>query len=184
MPRMKILDATEQACFDKPPLLGSEERKRFFDFSAALINTAQRFRTPCHRVGFLLACGYFRAAKKFFSPSEYHPADIAYVAGRLNASPECFSAQGIPETTTRRHRQHILSYFGFRPFDQDAAEYITPEIAHMGVWQRFCTNWARSYFRVRLPSTKANSSTTRPYFIYITIWPELLATASLLGIVI
>ena len=131
MPRMKILDASEQACFDKPPLLGSEERKQVFDFSATLLEIAEGFRTPCHRIGFLLACGYFRATKKFFMPSDYQPADIAYVAGRLNASPDCFSAQDIPETTNRRHRRHILSYFGFRPFDQDAADYITPEIVHM-----------------------------------------------------
>ena len=131
MPRMKILDASEQAGFDKPPLFGSEERKRFFEFSATVLEIAERFRTPCHRIGFLLAYGYFRATKKFYLPLDYQPADIAYVAGHLNASPDCFSAQDIPETTNRRHRQHILSYFGFRLFDQDAADYITPEIVPM-----------------------------------------------------
>ena len=90
MPRMKILDASEQAGFDKPPLFGSEERKRFFDFSATVLEIAERFRTPCQRIGFLLAYGYFRATKKFYSPLDYQPADIAYVAGRLNASPDCF----------------------------------------------------------------------------------------------
>jgi hypothetical protein len=81
MPRMKILDSSEQASFDKPPLFGSEERKRFFEFSATVLEIAERFRTPCHRIGFLLAYGYFRATKKFYSPLDYPPADIAYVAG-------------------------------------------------------------------------------------------------------
>ena len=131
MPRMKILNATEQESFDKTPVFNSGDRKRFFDIPLALFDAAQRLRTPCHQIGFLLTCGYFRAAKKFFSPHGYHPRDIKYVARHLNMSPECFSASDIPETTRRRHRENILVYYGFRGFGQDAESYIAQEISEM-----------------------------------------------------
>ncbi len=47
MPRMKILNVTEQERFDKPPIFNSGERKRFFDIPSALFEAAQRLRTPC-----------------------------------------------------------------------------------------------------------------------------------------
>ena len=33
MPRMRILNADEQACYDNPPVFSSTDRKRFFNFS-------------------------------------------------------------------------------------------------------------------------------------------------------
>ncbi len=128
---MKILSAAEQENFDKPPLFDSEERKKFFDFSAGLLDTAQRLRIPCHRVGFLLAWGYFKATKGFFSIDDYHQRDIAYVANSINISAENLNRETIPETTQRRHRQDILKYYGFRRFDKDAEIYIIQEILDM-----------------------------------------------------
>jgi len=110
MPRMKILSGAERDNFDKPPVFNSLERKGFFEFSSELLDTAGRLRSPGHRIGFLLACGYFKAVKKFFSPRSYHQSDIEYVARRMKESPERFIANDIPETSRRRHRQHILTY--------------------------------------------------------------------------
>jgi len=132
MPRMKILSSVERVSFDKPPVFNSSERKRFFEFSSELLDTARRLRSPGHRVGFLLACGYFKAVKKFFSPHNYHQADIEYVARRLKEFPESFIASGIPETSRRRHRQHILAYFGYHQFDRNGENCIRKEICHMG----------------------------------------------------
>ena len=131
MPRMKILSRTEQESFSIPPIFNSIERKKFFEFSSVLLEVAGQLRTPGHRIDFLLACGYFRAVKKFFSPHDYHQRDIEYVAGCLKESPECFIASGTPETSRRRHRQYILAYYGYRQFDQNGENYIRQEISQM-----------------------------------------------------
>ncbi len=128
---MKILSVAEQESFDKPPIFNSEERKKFFDFPSGLLNTAQRLRTPCHRIGFLLALGYFKASKKFFSIDYYHHSDIKYVSHYINIHTESLNRESIPETTQRRHRQNILKYYGFRRFDKTAEIYIKQEIANM-----------------------------------------------------
>lgn len=131
MPRMKILSGAEQDIFDKPPVFNSAQRKRFFDFSSELLDTAQRLRTPGHRIGFLLMCGYFEAVKKFFPPHEYHQGDIEYIARYLKESPECFVANSLPETSRRRHRDYILKYYGYHQFDSEGENCLKEEIRQM-----------------------------------------------------
>lgn len=108
MPRMRILDKIEQENFDKPPIFNNQERKSFFLFSSELLRTAERLRTSGQRIGFLLACGYFRAVKKFFVPYDYHQRDIEYVAWCLNDFPESFIAKDISETSRRRSHYPTL----------------------------------------------------------------------------
>jgi len=76
MPRMDILSRTEQETLDTPPIFDSAERKQFFDLPSSLLERALRLQKPSSRIGFLLACGYFRAAKRFFKPQDYHQRDI------------------------------------------------------------------------------------------------------------
>ena len=57
MPRMRILNAAEQAHYDSPPVFSSVERKRFFDFSRSVMDAEQGLRSPASRIGFLLAFG-------------------------------------------------------------------------------------------------------------------------------
>ena len=48
MPRMRILSAAEQAQFDQPPLFNSEERKKYFEFSGFVVDTATFYTYPAH----------------------------------------------------------------------------------------------------------------------------------------
>ena len=59
MPRMRILSQSEQETFDKPPIFDHRQRKHFFDFPRALIDTATSLRTPSSQIGFLVLSGYF-----------------------------------------------------------------------------------------------------------------------------
>lgn len=68
MPRMRILSASEQEAFDKPPLFNHEQHKQFFTFPSTLLDIARGLRTPTGQIGFLLLCGYFKATKRFFLP--------------------------------------------------------------------------------------------------------------------
>ena len=131
MPRMRILSASEQACLDRPPVLDSLERKRFFTFSKSQLETASRMRRKASQIGFLLMCGYFRAARKFFSSNDFHARDIAYVAHLMGISPDDFQPRTYKDTTRLRHQRIILGFYGFRPFDGQVEAILAQEIAKM-----------------------------------------------------
>ena len=80
MPRMNVLNTVER---DSPPVFNSFQRKQYFDFPFKLRRIAASLRNPTHRLGLLLSAGYFKAAKRFFSPSAFHPRDVEYVARQL-----------------------------------------------------------------------------------------------------
>ena len=61
MPRMRILSRDEQDHFDRPPRLDHRERKWFFSPAKTLIDRARTLRGASNQIGFLTACGYFRA---------------------------------------------------------------------------------------------------------------------------
>ena len=99
MPRMRILSAADQARLEQPPVFDGAERKRRFDFSQSLMESARALRGMSNRIGFLMICGYFRAAKRFFSPADFHERDIAYVARLLGASAEDFRPEAYKDPT-------------------------------------------------------------------------------------
>lgn len=131
MPRMKILNKSEQEMIDKPPVFTSAERKQFFDFPEILIDKAEALRKSSTRIGFLLACGYFKAAKRFFKPQDYHQRDIEYVARRIGLLPEQFSTKNYDPRARQRHEKQILDFYGYRRFDKDAEVFTKNEIASM-----------------------------------------------------
>lgn len=129
MPRMRILSASEQEVFDKPPLFDYRERKKFFSLPKGLLNTAKSMRRAEHQIQFLVSCGYFRATRRFFASTDFEPRDFAYVASQLgynNISPSVY-----PDRTRQRHQQLILDFYGFSPFDKKAKKVLLPEINTM-----------------------------------------------------
>lgn len=131
MPRMRILNAAEQARLEHPPVFNSAERKRFFDFSQSVLDTAHELRSTTYRVGFLLAYGYFRATRRFFSPERYHERDIAFVSRIVGASANEFSGENYKERTRLHHQSRILDLQGFRSFGTWAEYQLITEIAKM-----------------------------------------------------
>lgn len=112
MSRMHILSTIEQEQFEKPPVFDSYQRKNFFDFPKSLLETAQNFRKTSHKIGFLVSCGYFKAAKRFFAPRDYHQRDIDYVARRLIVQPVNFNAASYADRTRQRHEHIVLEFYG------------------------------------------------------------------------
>jgi len=78
MPRMNILSKSEQEKFNTPPIFTGYERKQFFTLTKPLEEIAETLRTSSTRIGFVLSCGYFKAAKKFFRPKDFQRNDIGY----------------------------------------------------------------------------------------------------------
>lgn len=131
MPRMRILSATEQEQFEKPPYFDAQHRKKFLESPEGELETAQTFRKPSHQIGFLVSCGYFKATKRFFSPKDYHQRDIDYVARRLDLDPKIFNNVAYANRTRQRHEHIILEVYGFKRFKGEVEQSIILEIANM-----------------------------------------------------
>lgn len=140
MPRMQILSAPEQDAFDRPPLFDFSERKRCFDLPKPLMDIAIELRSPESQIGFLVMCAYFKAAKRFYSPRDFHTPDIEAASKLLGLTGSEFSPTGYPKQTRARHRGLILEFYGFRPFVPKARKDLIAEIATM----------ARTYLKPRL----------------------------------
>ena len=80
MPRIRILTASEQETFDRPPVFDHRERKQYFSLPKGLMDIATTLRSPISQIGFLLMCGYFKATKRFYLPQDFHKRDIEAVA--------------------------------------------------------------------------------------------------------
>ncbi len=131
MARMKILNATEQERFDKAPIFNSGERKKFFDVTSSLMEITHNLRKPTHQIGFVLACGYFKASKRFFTLIDYYPRDVEYVARKLNFKCEDFHIEEYLRSRIHYHRQIILDFYGFHNFDKNAERLIKQEVSEM-----------------------------------------------------
>ena len=129
MPRMKILNGTEQMLFDRPPQMSSAERRRVFELPVAIWSAAHEIQSVPGRIGFLVSAGYFRSARRFFLAADFHERDIAYAASRLGIDAAGFDHAAYPARTRQRHRLQILELSGFRPFDGDAARLLETELA-------------------------------------------------------
>ena len=90
MPRMRILNAAEQARFEHPPVFSAAERRRHFDLSQSVMHVARCLWGPANRIGFLVTYGYFRAARRFFPPERYHERDIGFVSHAPGLPPDSF----------------------------------------------------------------------------------------------
>lgn len=128
---MQILTSQEQENFDKPPLFDHIQRKQFFDFPKKLLDIAYNLRNPNNQIGFLLLCGYFRAAKRFFLPQDFHERDIVFVANILNCGASKFIAQDYKKVSRLRHQQIITEHHGFQAFNKTAKAMIKQEIDSM-----------------------------------------------------
>jgi TnpA family transposase len=137
---MQILSASEQAAFEQPPVFDFRERKRCFDLPKALMDIATKLRSPSSQIGFLLTCAYFKAAKRFYNPRDFHASDIEAGAKLLGLSGSEFAPATYPKQTRARHRKLILDFYGFTPFVQKAKKSLIAEIATM----------AQTYLKPRL----------------------------------
>ena len=131
MPRMRILNASEQEAFDKPPLLDHRERKQAFDLPQGLIDIATSLRTPDTWIGFVLVCGYFRAARRFYLPQDFHERDIQAAATMLGLKGSDFSPDRYAKQTRMRHQQMVLDFHGFVPFNRGVEAALAVEITAM-----------------------------------------------------
>jgi len=131
MPRMKILNSVEREVFDWPPIFNSVERKRCFDFPTPLQDIATSLRTASNQLVFLLSCGYFKAAKRFYPVPTFHRRDLTYVADRIAVALDGIDLTDYPKQTMARHQAAILNFYGFRAFKPHGRAVLSAEIARL-----------------------------------------------------
>ena len=131
MARMKILNAAEQESFNKPPAFNSFQRKQFFEAATGLMDIAQRLRKPTYQIGFLLACGYFKATKRFFIPDDYYSRDVEYVARKLGLESVNFIPKDYLRDRVHHHRQLIFDFYGFQKFNKHSERLLQQEVSGM-----------------------------------------------------
>ena len=127
---MQILNATEEEQYDKPPVFDSHLRKKFLSFSQSLLDLIQQFRKPDNQVGFLVACGYFKLTKRFFSAEDFHEKDIQYVSRLLNLG-EDYIFESYSIRSQQRHEYLILENFAVKRFNKGAEVLLSQEISKM-----------------------------------------------------
>jgi len=96
---MNILNTVEREAFNSPPVFSSFQRKQYFDFPSKLRRFAASLRNPAYQLGFLLSAGYFKAARRFFSPGSFHCQTQHYlqmpvVFAKLSANMATLCANG------------------------------------------------------------------------------------------
>jgi Domain of unknown function (DUF4158) len=124
VPRLKILNGTEQMLFDRPPQMSGAERRRAFELPVAIWSAAHEIQSAPGRIGFLVSAGYFRSARRFFLAADFHERDTPYAAARLGIDAAGFDHVSYPARTRQRHRLQILEQSGFRPFDGETAQLL------------------------------------------------------------
>jgi len=127
MARMKIFNTLEEEAFDSPPVFNSAERKQFFSLPMMLKDSMVDLRTPTNKVCFLVAAGYFKARRRFFS-RQFHLEDLEYIARQIGENPAEILAETYSKFACSRHQSIILSHFGCNPFDEAAKKFIASEI--------------------------------------------------------
>ena len=131
MPRMNILSAAERTELEKPPVFNSAERKQYFDLPIALLDAAEKMRKSETGIGFVLMCAYFRSAKRFYSPQDFHQKDMEAARHKLDIVTAPFVASKYTDTSRSRHQKIILNFYGFRLFDRDAERLLRAEVSDM-----------------------------------------------------
>jgi len=127
MPDLKIFNKKEKQSFDNPPEFGSIERKKYFGLSNWALEKANSLRGATNKVCFIMLFGYFKAEKKFYSTKTFNPADIKYVAQRLNIPLEDVNIIKYKGASIGRHKKTILEYMDYKAFDNDVRKELELE---------------------------------------------------------
>jgi TnpA family transposase len=134
MPRKNYLNSEARQKFDYPPVLTPEQKLIFLktpDWATEYVKTLQ---TPSNKVGFLLQVGYFRIVSRFFVSSRFHQNDVDFVSERISLDVNAVHMSEYEGRTTLRHREDILGYFGFAPFEKSSEQALIEEtyrLAHV-----------------------------------------------------
>lgn len=83
------------------------ERKRFFDLPKGLTDTAATLRAHGGQIGFLLMCGHFKAARRFYQPQDFHERDIEAAARLVDLKGSDFSPGAYAWQTRARRVSEV-----------------------------------------------------------------------------
>lgn len=123
----KILSTNEIKEFDNPPVLNSEERKKYFNLSEFIEEGLSDIRNDQNKLVFIILTGYFKYCRKFFVPNKFNAKDINYVINRYSLKIKELKLENFNRMTFLRYKELLLNRFGYVPFDDEARHLIIEE---------------------------------------------------------
>jgi TnpA family transposase len=124
MSRIKILEPIEIKRFNTPPVFNQRQRIHFFEFSEELWQQVPDFRKDVSKVGFLIQWGYFKHSGFFYAVSDFHKADIEFVAKQMSVSPKLISMPTYSLRSALEHQQIILDLQSYQGFSKAENTFI------------------------------------------------------------
>ena len=86
---MRLIDVLpdyEAKRFSRPPVLMSDDRKKYFKIDAPIRELIEKTKQTDNQIGLMVQYGYFKACGKFFTTKAFKPADIKAVAKILGVT--------------------------------------------------------------------------------------------------
>ena len=127
MPRLTILNESEQHEYEYPPALSAEEKTICFAMDAVLAKTIKSLHGATSKIGFLLQYAYFKASRRFFIAKRYRLEDIEYAAKLLGVSLSRVHLEKYKERTLKNHQAKILTFFQYNAYSEQKA-WVDQEI--------------------------------------------------------
>ncbi len=123
--RLTILSAEEIAALYELPKFNDDDRRLYFDFSAAERDAVERVHTSSAAVHLALQMAYFKAKRRFFvfEPNSV-AVDVAHVVKRHFAGKEIGTLKALSKPTRLDQQKIILQLFDYRLADQTSKEEL------------------------------------------------------------
>lgn len=127
--RLTILSSEEIAALYDLPKFNDDDRRLYFDLSAAERDAVYRVHTTAAAIHLALQLGYFKAKRRFFVYAPDNVADdLAYVAKHYFEGKDVASFKALSKPTRLEQQKIILQLFNYRLADQTAKDELEQKV--------------------------------------------------------
>lgn len=123
---MRLIDVLpdyEAKRFGRPPLLTSDERKKYFKIDDPIRAFIEKTKQADNQIGLLVQYGYFKLCGKFFTTKAFKTTDIKAAAKILGITPSEDFFKEYADRTRQKHRLLILELCGYIEFGSAIATF-------------------------------------------------------------
>jgi len=120
---IEVLPDYEAKRFSRPPIMTSDDRKKYFKIDDSIRALIGKTRQPDNKIGLLVQYGYFKLCGKFFTTKAFKAADIKAAAKKLGITASNDFVEKYMDRTRQNHRVLILESWGYIDFDSAIATF-------------------------------------------------------------
>ena len=127
MTTLSLLTKKEQAQYENPPVLDTEEHAACFTLTTTLKRKIKGLRTTTNKVAFLLQYVYFKKCHRFYSIHRFSTQDIQTAVKQVRLSINDVNFSNYKDATINTHRTSICALVGYQPFNEMHAAWLSKE---------------------------------------------------------